>query len=100
MRTRSVTRMTPPTPAPGKSGGLEFVGRGKGFIDSDPTGITALDPTRRQMRDAVRRAAHLILRAEDELQEAAAVIANGYLRLDRAEWIRVVENRSAALQRR
>jgi hypothetical protein len=26
------------------------------------------------------------------------VIANGYLRLDREEWIRVVEKRSAALQ--
>jgi len=25
------------------------------------------------------------------------VISNGYLRLDRAEWIRVVEKRSAAL---
>jgi hypothetical protein len=34
-----------------------------------------------------------------ELTEAAAVIANGYLRLDRAEWIRVVEKRSAALGR-
>jgi hypothetical protein len=31
------------------------------------------------------------LRAEAELQEAGAVIANGYLRLDHAEWIRVVE---------
>jgi hypothetical protein len=40
------------------------------------------------MREAVRRAARLILRAEDELQEAGAVIANGYLRLDRAEWMR------------
>jgi hypothetical protein len=40
----------------------------------------------------------LILRAEDELQEAGSVIANGYLRLDREEWIRVVEKRSAALQ--
>ncbi len=49
------------------------------------------------MRAAVRRAARLILRAEDELTEAGAVIANGYLRLDHAEWIRVVEKRSAAL---
>ncbi len=57
----------------------------------------ALDPTRRQMRVAVRRAATLILRAEDEFTEAGAVIANGYLRLDYAEWIRVVEKRSAAL---
>jgi len=38
------------------------------------------------MRAAVRRAATLILRAEDELQEAGSVIANGYLRLDREEW--------------
>jgi hypothetical protein len=60
-----------------KSGGLEFVGRGHGFTDSDPTGTAALDPTRRQMRDAVRRAVRLILRAEDEPVEAGAVIANG-----------------------
>ena len=80
------------------SGGLEFVGRASGFTDSDPTGTAALDPTRRQMRAAVRRAAVLILRAEDELAEAGAVIANGYLRLDREEWVRVVEKRSAALQ--
>ena len=80
-----------------KSGGLEFAGRGRGFTDSDPTGTAAIDPTRRQMRAAVRRAAGLILRAEDELVESGAVIANGYLRLDRQEWIRVVEKRSAAL---
>jgi hypothetical protein len=80
-----------------KSTGLEFVGRGTGFTDSDPTGSVALDPTRAQMRAATRRAAHLILRAEDELVEAGAVIANGYLRLDRREWIRVVEKRQAAL---
>jgi hypothetical protein len=43
------------------------------------------------MRAAVRRAVGLILRAEDELAEAGDVIANGYLRLDREEWIRVVE---------
>ena len=49
------------------------------------------------MRAAVRRAAALILHAEDELTEAGAVIANGYLRLDHAEWILVVEKRSAAL---
>ena len=40
----------------------------------------------------------LIRRAEGVLAEAGAVIANGYFRLDRAEWIRVVEKRSAALQ--
>jgi len=80
-----------------KSGGPEFVGRASGFTDSDPTGTAALDPTRRQMRAAVRRAGALIFRAEDELQEAGDVIANGYLRLDRAEWIRVVEKRRAAL---
>jgi hypothetical protein len=55
---------------------------------------------RRQMRAAVRRATELILRAEAELQEAGSVITNGYLRLDREEWIRVVEKRSAALQGR
>ena len=49
------------------------------------------------MRAAFRRATELILRAEDELVEAGSVIANGYLRLDREEWIRVVEKRSAAL---
>jgi hypothetical protein len=44
-----------------KSPGLEFVGRGCGFTDSDPTGTAGLDPTRRQMRAAVHRAAALIL---------------------------------------
>jgi hypothetical protein len=39
----------------------------------------------------------LIFRAEDELQEAGSVIANGYLRLDHQECIRVVEKRRAAL---
>jgi hypothetical protein len=74
--------------------------RRAGFHDSDPTGTAALDPTRRQMRAAVRRA-RPILRTEAELQEAGAVIANGYLRLDRAEWIRVVEKRpSPAMVRR
>jgi hypothetical protein len=53
-----------------KSGGPEFVGRASGFTDSDPTGTAALDPTRRQVRAGVRRAAKLILRAEDELTEA------------------------------
>ena len=51
------------------------------------------------MRDAVRRVTTLILRAEDELAEAGSVIANGYLRLDHDEWIRVVEKRRAALGR-
>jgi hypothetical protein len=49
------------------------------------------------MRAAVRRAAGLILRAEDELVEGSAVIANGYIRLDHQEWIRVVDKRRAAL---
>ena len=82
-----------------KSRGIEFVRRASGFTDVDPTGSLALDPTRRQMRAAVRRATDLILRAEAELQEAGSVIANGYLRLDREEWIRVVEKRNAALGR-
>ena len=61
----------------------------------------ALDPTRRQTRAAVRRAAHMILRAEAELQETGAVIANGFRRLDRAGWIRVVEKTpSPAMVRR
>jgi hypothetical protein len=47
-----------------KSGGLEFVGRHSGFTDSDPTCAFALDPTRRQIRAALRRAAGLIFRAE------------------------------------
>ena len=84
-----------------KSSGDRFVGRASGFSDTDPTGTAAAaEPTRRQMRAAVRRAAGLIFRAEDELAEAGAVIANGYLRLDREEWVRVVEMRSAALQDR
>ena len=28
-----------------KSSAIEFVGRGQGFTDSDPTGTAALDPT-------------------------------------------------------
>jgi len=50
-------------------------------------------------RTAVRRAVGLTLRAEEDLAEAGSVIATGYLRLDREEWIRVVEKRSAALGR-
>jgi hypothetical protein len=80
-----------------KSSGERFVGRASGFTDSDPTGTAALDPMRAQMRVATRRATTLILRAEAELQEAGSVIANGYLRLDRDEWVRVVEKRRAAL---
>ena len=68
-----------------KSPGLEFAGRGQGFTDAEPTGTAALDPTRHQMRAAVRRAVGLILRAEDELAEVGAVIC-------------VVEKRRAALQ--
>jgi hypothetical protein len=60
-----------------KSRDIEFVRRASGFTDVDPTGSLALDPTRRQMRAAVRRATDLILRAEAELQEAGSVIANG-----------------------
>ena len=71
-----------------------------GFTYTDPTGTAALDPTRAQMLAATRRAATLILRAEDELAEAGNVIANGYLRLDHQEWIRVVEKRRAGLQDR
>jgi hypothetical protein len=82
-----------------KSGGMEFVGRGKGFSDTDPTGTAALDPRRSQIRRAARRAAHLIEQAEVTLEEASGVIANGYLRLDREEWIRAVEKRRAALGR-
>jgi len=77
---------------------MEFVGRGRGFTDSDPTGTAALDPRRSQIRKAARRAALLIEQAELTLEEASGVIANGYLRLDREEWVRVVEKRSAALQ--
>jgi hypothetical protein len=32
------------------SGGLQFVGRGQGFSDTDPTGTLALDPRRSQIR--------------------------------------------------
>jgi hypothetical protein len=80
-----------------KSGGMEFVGRGRGFTDSDPTGTAALDPRRSQIRQAARRAGHLIEEAELTLEEASGVIANCYLRLDREEWIRAVEKRRAAL---
>jgi hypothetical protein len=32
-----------------------------------------------------------------DAEEASGVIANGYLRLDREEWVRAVEKRRAAL---
>jgi hypothetical protein len=70
-----------------KSGGMEFVGRGRGFTDADPTGSAALDPRRSQIRRAAIRATHLIEEAEATLEEASGVIANGYLRLDGQEWI-------------
>jgi hypothetical protein len=81
------------------SDGLGFVGRGKGFTDTDPTGTAALDPRRSQIRQAARRAVLLIYEAEATLEEASGVIANGYLRLDPQEWIRAVEKRRAALGR-
>jgi hypothetical protein len=76
------------------SDGDRFVGRGRGFADSDPTGTAAVDPRRSQ----IRRAARLNARAEATLEEASNVIANGYLRLDREEWIRAVEKRRAGLR--
>jgi hypothetical protein len=81
------------------SDGLEFVGRGRGFADTDPTGTAALDPRCSQIRRAARRAAFLIKQAELTLEEASGVIANGYLRLDPQEWVRTVEKRRAALGR-
>jgi hypothetical protein len=52
------------------------------------------------MRAVVRRAATLILRAEDELQEAGSVIANVYLRPDREAGPGVVKPRSKRGNRR
>jgi hypothetical protein len=49
------------------------------------------------LRRAAHRAALLIEEAEATLEEASAVIANGYLRLDPQEWVRAVEKRQAAL---
>ena len=46
-----------------KSGGLEFVGRGSGFTDADPTGTAALDPTRRQMRSEAAALSEVLGRA-------------------------------------
>jgi hypothetical protein len=83
-----------------KSGGMEFVGRGRGFADKDPTGTAALDPRRSQMRRAARRAGYLIEQAEATLEEASGVIANGYLRLDPQKWVRTVEKRRAAVGRK
>jgi hypothetical protein len=82
-----------------RSGSMEFVGRGRGFTDADPTGTAALDPRRSQIRRAAHRATQLIEEAEATLEEASDVIANGYLRLDPQEWIRAVEKRRAALRR-
>lgn len=62
-----------------------------------PAASAILDPTRAQMRGATLRFGHLITEAEDLLEEASGVIANGYLRLDRQEWIRTIEKRQAAL---
>jgi hypothetical protein len=81
------------------SDGDRFVGRGRGFSDTHPTESMALDPIRAQIRRAAQRAASLVEEAEATLEEASNVIANGYLRLDRQEWIRAVEKRRAALGR-
>jgi hypothetical protein len=81
------------------SDGLGFVGRGRGFTDTDPTGTAALDPRRSQIRQAARRAGDLIEEAEATLEEASGVIANGYLRRDPQERVRAVEKRRAALCR-
>jgi hypothetical protein len=59
------------------SDGPGFVGRGRGFTDTDPTGTAALDPRRSQIRQTARRATHLIYEAEATLEEASGVIANG-----------------------
>ena len=83
-----------------KSSGMEFVGRGAGLHLHGPHRHRGPRPDTGPERAATRRAATLILRAEDELAEAGNVIANGYLRLDHQEWIRVVEKRRAALQDR
>jgi hypothetical protein len=91
---------TRPTPAPGSPAASSSSVARVAYSDSDPTGTAALDPTRRQMRAAVRRAVGLILRAEDELTEAGDVIANDYLRLDHQEWIRVTEKPSRGARRR
>jgi hypothetical protein len=79
------------------SDGVRFVGRAGGISDGDPIGTAALDPRRTQLRRAAKHAATLIEQAEADLEEASGVIANGYLRLDREEWIRAVEKRRAAL---
>jgi hypothetical protein len=71
---------------------MEFVGRGRGFTDSDPTGTAALDPRRSQIRRAARQAALLVEQAEFTLEEASGVIANGYLRLDPQGWVRASRN--------
>jgi hypothetical protein len=47
----------------------------------------------------VKQASETIYRAEAELEAAATTIANGYLRLDPQEWVRVTEKRRAALGR-
>jgi len=62
--------------------------RRRRFNDSYPDRLPGARSDGREMREAVRRAARLALRAEDELQEAGTVIANGYDRLDRGEWMR------------
>jgi hypothetical protein len=90
----------PPTRVPASPPAIASSAVAAGSPTLIRTGTAALDPTRAQMRAATRRAATLIFRAEAELAEAGSVIANGYLRLDREEWIRVVEKRSAALQGR
>jgi hypothetical protein len=48
------------------AGGLEFVGRGNGFSDTDPTGT---DPRGSQIRRAVRRAGFLVDRAEEQVKK-------------------------------
>jgi hypothetical protein len=82
-----------------KSGGMEFVGRGRGFADKDPTGTATLDPRRSQLRRAARRARTPDQGGRGDARGSLRRNRQLLLRLDPQEWVRAVEKRRAALGR-
>jgi hypothetical protein len=63
--------------APKSADGLGFVGRGKGFTDTNPTGTARPGPAPVADTPSGRRAGHLIEEAELTLEDASGVIGNG-----------------------
>lgn len=80
------------------SSGGELPTLGRGFSDSRPTESIAMAPTKRQARQAARRAARLVTEAREALQEASDSLHAGLLRTDPEVLFEFVERRSAVLE--